>query len=152
MIALLDRLRTVVFRLFRARTLGVAVIAEDGNGRVLLVRHTYGKGEWMLPGGGVKRRESFRDAALRETREEVGLLMSDGGTVELLSVYFKRLGGWVDHVCVFVVRGWTIAPTSNWEIAEVQLFAPDELPRAISRAAAARIREARGEADVSERW
>ena len=39
--------------------------------RVLLVRRR-GNGRWQLPGGGVKRRESYLEAARREVEEETG--------------------------------------------------------------------------------
>jgi 8-oxo-dGTP pyrophosphatase MutT (NUDIX family) len=55
---------------------GVKCVLTDGD-RVLLVRHTYGRRYWELPGGSRKRNEPFRDAARRETREELGLTIDD---------------------------------------------------------------------------
>jgi ADP-ribose pyrophosphatase YjhB (NUDIX family) len=55
-------------------TIGVsgAVVA---NGRVLLVRHTYGdkRGRWSLPGGYAAPDERLDQAVRREVREETGL-------------------------------------------------------------------------------
>jgi 8-oxo-dGTP pyrophosphatase MutT (NUDIX family) len=42
-------------------------------GRVLLVRHTYGDPRWDLPGGSLKRGELPVDAARREMSEELGV-------------------------------------------------------------------------------
>jgi 8-oxo-dGTP pyrophosphatase MutT (NUDIX family) len=51
---------------------GVKCVITDGD-RLLLVRHTYGRREWDLPGGGIKRGESDADAARREMHEELGV-------------------------------------------------------------------------------
>ena len=40
---------------------------------ILLVSGWLSDGRWQLPGGGVKRRENFAKAALREMEEEVGI-------------------------------------------------------------------------------
>jgi hypothetical protein len=58
-------------RLTRGKTLGVRAVAVDGDGRVLLVRHTYLAG-WWLPGGGVDKGETTQAAVVRELREEAG--------------------------------------------------------------------------------
>ena len=44
-------------KLRRVRLVGVTVFVSDMQGRLLLVRHTYGSGGWSLPGGGMSARE-----------------------------------------------------------------------------------------------
>jgi 8-oxo-dGTP pyrophosphatase MutT (NUDIX family) len=51
---------------------GVKCVLTRGD-RVLLVRHTYGRSEWDLPGGSIKRHEPPVDAARREMHEELGI-------------------------------------------------------------------------------
>jgi 8-oxo-dGTP pyrophosphatase MutT (NUDIX family) len=57
----------------RPRVRGVMVLLSDADGRVLLVRHTYGaQWAWELPGGWVRAGEEPVAAARRETFEELG--------------------------------------------------------------------------------
>src|SRR5262245_54885271 len=60
------------WRLQRPTTLGVRGIARDGEGRVLLVRHTYASG-WFFPGGGVEKGETAPASLVREMAEEGGV-------------------------------------------------------------------------------
>lgn len=52
---------------------GVKVIILHKN-RILLIKNSYRDG-WTLPGGGVKRSEIPIQAAIREVKEEVGLVV-----------------------------------------------------------------------------
>jgi 8-oxo-dGTP pyrophosphatase MutT (NUDIX family) len=63
-------LRTYWF-LLRPHVVGVKCLVTNDDD-VLLVRHTYGRRDWDLPGGTVKRRELPLDAARREMHEELG--------------------------------------------------------------------------------
>ncbi len=58
--------------IFRPHTRGVKCLVTCGD-EVLLVRHSYGPGEWDLPGGFCRRGEGFADAARRELSEELGV-------------------------------------------------------------------------------
>ena len=51
-----------------------ALVALWHDGEILLLRHSYRPG-WSLPGGGIARGESAREAAARELREEVGIVV-----------------------------------------------------------------------------
>ncbi len=104
---------------------GVKYVLTDGD-RVLLVRHTYGRRFWDLPGGTPKRREAFRDAARRETREEVGLTLdewTDLGGFEV-TTYHRH-----DTLHVFHAR--THAPRLTLDLGELaaaEWFPRDALP------------------------
>lgn len=55
---------------------GVGVLVER-NGQVLLVRRTkHGAGSWSTPGGYLDRGEALDEAAIRETREETGVVLA----------------------------------------------------------------------------
>lgn len=65
------RLR-VVHVLAPTFTVGAICVIDRGDGRVLLVRHSY-RDRWGFPGGLLKKGEEVADGARREAREEVGL-------------------------------------------------------------------------------
>jgi 8-oxo-dGTP diphosphatase len=66
------RVLQVFWFVARPQKHGVKCLITDRD-RVLLVRHTYGRRSWDVPGGSIKRRESPLSAAHREMTEELGL-------------------------------------------------------------------------------
>lgn len=126
-------------RLTRGKTLGVRGMAVDGEGRVLLVKHTYLAG-WWLPGGGVDKGETTQAAVVRELREEAGLIAR--GEPILLSVHSNERFFPGDHVVVFRLDDFDMGErTSHGEIAEIGWFHPDALPDETHRATRTRIEE-----------
>jgi ADP-ribose pyrophosphatase YjhB (NUDIX family) len=143
--------RRVVFSVLRFRTLGTRMVAIDDDDNIVLVRETYGSTRWTLPGGGVHRGETLQDAALREAREEAGLIPNDDADIRLLGVFLKQEGQWRDHIAVYVMRGWTMKFRPSREIAQCERFPLDALPAELSPAAARRIDEIGG-ASLSQFW
>jgi 8-oxo-dGTP pyrophosphatase MutT (NUDIX family) len=66
------RLLRVWWFVRRPEQYGVKCVLTDGE-NVLLVRHTYGKPGWDLPGGRIKRAERPTETARREIEEELGV-------------------------------------------------------------------------------
>ena len=66
------RVMSLVFKLGSKKD-RVRVIVYRDDGKILLVRGRFSRQEWALPGGGVNRNESYEQAAVRETLEEIGL-------------------------------------------------------------------------------
>src|SRR5262249_55091124 len=65
---------------------GTAALVRDGNGRILVARHTYRRRvPWGLPGGWVRRGESPAEALVRELREENAI---DVGGTHPLTIRF----------------------------------------------------------------
>lgn len=130
-------------------SLGARAIALDGQGRVLLVRHTY-VGGWHLPGGGVDRGETSADALMRELKEEVCLVKSS--PPELFGIYLRRAGRWSDHIALYVVRNVEVNFRANHEIAEIRFAATDALPDGTSDGTRRRLAEFAGRAERATLW
>ncbi|MEG1453796.1 NUDIX domain-containing protein [Brevundimonas sp.] len=137
-------------RLSRGMTLGVRVIATDERGRILLVKHTYLHG-WWLPGGGVDKGETTHAAAIREVREEAGLIAIS--EPRLVSIHSNERFFPGDHVVVFHIDRFEMTErTSHGEIAEISWFAPDALPDDITPASRHRILEYLGQKVATPEW
>jgi ADP-ribose pyrophosphatase YjhB (NUDIX family) len=108
-----------------------AIIIEDA--RVLLVKRAHPplQVQWSIPGGVLEVGELIREAAIREAREETGLIVDP---VELLGVYDRILRNperrvqyhyvLIDFLCRKV--GGELSAASD--AAEVCWFTREELP------------------------
>ena len=108
-----------------------AIIIE--NDRVLLVKRAHPpiQGQWSIPGGVLEVGEMVREAAIREAREETGLVVEPG---ELLGVYDRILRDpekrvqyhyvLIDFLCR--ATGGQLQAASD--AAEVRWFTREELP------------------------
>jgi 8-oxo-dGTP pyrophosphatase MutT (NUDIX family) len=126
-----------------SKSIGAAAVITDEGGRVLLVKHTYGRLNWELPGGGAEANESAAETAVREVREETGLHV----VVERLAgVYYEREADM--HHFVFVCRPLGLSATprpDRVEISECTYWPPDALPRPMSDFTIRRVRDALAE-------
>jgi ADP-ribose pyrophosphatase YjhB (NUDIX family) len=129
--------------LYRSHGRGVkAILSHDG--RILLVRHTYGPRRWELPGGGLRRGEAPPDGVRREIREELGLEL---GELRLIA-YGCGSPRHVDRVIsVFAAELESAAVTPDLrEIAGAQWHSPDALPAGLGWQVAAAVAAWRADA------
>ena len=80
--------------------LASGVILLSPEGRVLLLRRSGAgdhEGEWCFPGGKIEDGETVAEAAVRETKEETGLLLSSPG-----EVLMRRIADDVDYTTYLV--------------------------------------------------
>jgi 8-oxo-dGTP pyrophosphatase MutT (NUDIX family) len=135
--------------LVRPVTRGVRAILVNQDGQVLLLRHKYGKG-WLLPGGRVRKHESYETALRRELREELGVTELELG--EKLGEYQNEQEYKRDTIVVFVSRSFTLAPKCHFEIETWGFLDPRELPDGTSPGTRRRIEEWLGERTTDSNW
>ena len=137
-------------RLTRGKTLGARVLVIDAQNRVLLVRPTYVNG-WTLPGGGVDKGETLRQAAIRELKEEAAVLPLE--ELILHGMFSNEVVFPGDHVACFVLRKFKqnlFKP--NIEISAAEFFAIDALPADVKPGSLQRINEVVHGKPVSDHW
>lgn len=139
-----------VLRQQRGMTLGARTAVIDGQGRFLLVRHSYSPG-WILPGGGVERGETCEMAALRELAEEADVKAT--GPLALHGVFSNHAHFPGDHLVIYTLRDFSwngFSPTREIEAAE--FFAPDGLPDDTMASTRRRVEEILGKKPISPYW
>jgi len=102
---------------------GVSGVIRDGNGRILLLRHRFWKGQpWGLRGGLAARGETPGATLRRELREETGM---DVRPLRLLRVSTRR--GLLTQF-IILAEGSGEPRVASVEILEARYFTPEELP------------------------
>ena len=111
--------------------IGVGAVIVDAR-RVALVRRGQPPllGEWSIPGGVLEVGETLREGAMREAREETGLIVDAG---DLLGIFERLVPGedgrlryhyvLMDFLCVWT--GGDLLAASD--AADVRWFRPEEL-------------------------
>ena len=126
------------WRMAEVKLNGCRVFALDGAGRVLLIRHSYGSGSWMLPGGGIDRGETPLHAAIRELAEETGCTLTDA---RCFAVVEEPPYGTVNTVHLICGTAQGKLQCDGREVIEARFFAVDALPGGLSPMLAARFKE-----------
>jgi 8-oxo-dGTP pyrophosphatase MutT (NUDIX family) len=122
----LHKLMTLGWFFRRPKTYGAHAIALTPERRLILVKLWYAPG-WRMPGGGRSPDEPATEAALRELREEIGMIAH--GSVEPgceldEQVDFKR-----DTCSLIIVRDVEFRPKRwSWEVEAVCDAPLDDLP------------------------
>jgi len=114
-------------------TVGVIALVRDDEGRVLLLKHTYRPGwPWGLPGGGLRAGETLEQCLRREVLEESGLEVE---VDHLLSAAARTDRKLVDMI--FACHPSPGATLDNFkpnaEVEEARFFAPNQMPKDMSR-------------------
>ena len=123
------RLRRGWWRLRKPLVTGCRIVALDGEGRVLLIRQSYGTPGWLLPAGGVRRGEDPLLTAARELAEETACRLA--GAV-LAETVIEPLAGTRNRVHVVTGRAHGIPRPDRREVLEARFFALDALPEPLA--------------------
>ena len=115
---------------------GCSVLARDGQGRFLLVRHSYGAPVWAFPGGGIRSGETPLMAAVREFREELDCDLAD---LKRLTTLKERYLGGINTSHVFTALADGEPRPDRREILEARFFERDSFPADLSRTVAPRM-------------
>lgn len=121
--------RYVVSLLIRQRDMlrGVRIICHSDS-KILCVRHWYAPFVWTLPGGGIQRNESGAVAAIRELREETGVLVKEmDGIIETIKGNLGA-GDTTTFFYVATIEG-PLSKKWNFEILESKWINEHELQK-----------------------
>lgn len=111
--------------LVRPHVLGTLCLLVHAH-QLLLIRNTYGRQDWTLPGGMMKRREDPELTIRREVHEEVGVHLD---TVQSLGVLTGSQAYRRDTIHVFVAQAPSLAVSIDpGEILEARWFPLTALP------------------------
>ncbi|MEK7669420.1 MAG: NUDIX domain-containing protein [Patescibacteria group bacterium] len=114
------------WKTFKPETFGVKVIIEN-DGKFLYVRNDYGHRSITFPGGSIEKGENAEQAAIREVKEEVGIILTN---IKIVGSFTSTEEGKKDNITIFYGQSNTgNFILDHFEIAEAAWFTKDNLPK-----------------------
>lgn len=96
------------------KQVGTAVLLFNTRGELLIVKPNYREG-WLIPGGAADNNESPLHCAIRETKEEIGLEISE---LHLVGIYYAHKKGVFTDSLKFIFSGGTL---TEQQVSEIKL-------------------------------
>ena len=96
------------------KQIGTAVLFFNTKGELLILKPDYKDG-WLVPGGSTDDNESPLHCAIRETKEEIGLNVTE---LQLVGVYYGLKKGFFTDSLKFIFSGGTL---TDDQIAQIKL-------------------------------
>ena len=124
------------WRIRRPQITGCSAVVRNAAGSVLLVRHSYGRGNWALPGGGVQRGEDPAATVVRELAEETGVRLEH---LTALGPLDEMLGGARNRVHLFAATTRDTPRADNRELVDARFVPVGQLPADVARQSRIRI-------------
>ncbi len=125
----INPLRKLYWFVFRPQTRGAKMLIER-NGRLLMIRNTYGHKNWTFPGGGVAKNESYKEAAIREAWEEVGIRVRN---CTFIGQYINTHQYKIDTVeCYYTKTTSDNFQIDPGEIMEAKWIKPHQIPQPLN--------------------
>ncbi len=120
--AIMKKLRsaTLVFLIKRSQD-------EITNICLAMKKRGFGMGRWNGVGGKVNQQETIEQGAIRETEEEIGVVVEELEKVAELSFRFPHKEEWNQLVHVYFTEKWTGKPTESEEM-NPKWFSVKKLP------------------------
>ncbi len=99
----------------------LCLLIKPANKELLLAmkKRGFGMGKWNGVGGKIdleKGDKNIVDAAIRETKEEIGVKVKDLEKVAVLNFHFPYNQAWNQNVHVFLVKNWEGEPRESEEM------------------------------------
>lgn len=100
------------------RPVTICFLIRENEILLAMKKRGFGVGKWNGIGGKVQGKETIKEAAVREMKEEIGVVanlkhLESFGSIKF---YFKNKPEWDQHMHIFLVRKWDREPEESEEM------------------------------------